>query len=305
MVMNAALDGVMPARRIGNDLGESVHRFGPGLVGVLHRPRSDAEQGSRRTAVILFNAGLVHRVGPYREYVDLARALASAGFAVLRFDQSGLGDSAFSTQATIDRRQREARAAMTLIGAETGALRFVLSGLCSGADDAFRLAANDHRVVGCILLDGLAYRTSGFWWRHVVPRLFSPRRWWSVLQRIGSGGMKSDVPGLLDYRDFPEQTDARRQLGELVARDTRLLFVFTGGSYYYFNHRGQLAACLGPAARAPQVTLELWRDSDHTFYQRGHRERLMNTTVTWMQTQFGSPRRQEQAVAKLHLQAVP
>ena len=43
--------------------------------------------------VVLLNAGIVHRVGPNRMHVLLARALAAAGIPSLRFDMSGIGDS--------------------------------------------------------------------------------------------------------------------------------------------------------------------------------------------------------------------
>ena len=66
------------------DIGQDV-----GLFGVLTEPVSSA----RDTAFILLNAGLVHRVGPYRMHVEIARALATAGFPTLRIDQSGKGDS--------------------------------------------------------------------------------------------------------------------------------------------------------------------------------------------------------------------
>lgn len=70
---------------------ETAHVFGEGLVGVLSRPRQIV---AGRPAVILLNAGLVQRSGPFRVYAQLARALASCGFVVLRFDLSGRGDSA-------------------------------------------------------------------------------------------------------------------------------------------------------------------------------------------------------------------
>ena len=265
-----------------NALGESAHRFGPGLVGVLHRP-GHPDGIVHPVALVMLNAGLSGRTGPYREYVMIARALARAGFTVFRYDQAGLGDSPIPSQQGGDRRQREARAAMTLVGAETGVMRFVLGGLCSGADDAFHLAVGDPRVVGCLLLDGLGYRTPGFWVRHLIPRLFSPRRWVSVL-----GKLKSDQPGLLDYRDFPPQAEARAQLQALVARGVHFLWIHTSGSYYYVNHAGQLAGALGPAARSARVKVEFWRDCDHTFYLRQDRRKLLSRTVEWMQGSFAA-----------------
>ena len=60
------------------------------LLGVLTAPAAP-HPGS--PAVILLNAGLLHRVGPNRLHVDVARRLAEAGFTSLRFDMSGVGDS--------------------------------------------------------------------------------------------------------------------------------------------------------------------------------------------------------------------
>ncbi len=265
--------------RADNGLGESAHRFGTGLIGIVHRPRGAPPQ---RTAVILLNAGLVHRAGPFRGYVQLARALCACGFPVLRFDQSGLGDSPISSVLSAERRLSEVQAGMALLGAETGAERFVLGGICSGADDAFHLAVVDSRVDGAVLLDGLAHRTVGFWLRYLAPRLLDPRRLWQRLQRA-----RVQQPGMDDYRDFPARPEATRQLAQLVERGVRMLFVYTGGAYRYFNHRGQLAACLGPAARSPQVSLEHWPDCDHTFFLRRDRARLHAAVTAWMRAQFG------------------
>lgn len=260
-----------------NDLGERAHRFGAGLVGVLSHPRGTP---LRDVAVILFNAGLVQRVGPFRGYVLLARVLAAHGFPVLRFDQSGLGDSRVSDMPSIERRRLELHAAMALLTAETGVERFVLGGICSGADDAFHLA-EDPRVTGVLLLDGLAYRTPGYWLRYLLPHLVDPRQWWRLLRR-GTYKLRMN-----DYRDLPSRVPAAQQLARLVARDVRLLFLYTGGSSRYFNHRGQLAACLGNSARSPQVSLEHWPECDHTFYLRRDRARLQRAVATWLQAQFG------------------
>ena len=67
------------------------------LAGIITDPPAHAREASR-PAVILLNAGLVHRVGPGRLYVRLSRRLAAHGFVVVRFDLSGIGDSPFSTE---------------------------------------------------------------------------------------------------------------------------------------------------------------------------------------------------------------
>jgi pimeloyl-ACP methyl ester carboxylesterase len=264
-----------------NAAGETAHGFGAGLVGIVHRP---AVAGGHRIGVILLNAGLVRRIGPFRGSVALARALAAAGFPVLRYDQSGLGDSAVSTSTSGDRRRDEMTSAMNVLARQSGVERFVIGGICSGADDAFHLAKDDPRIAGTLLLDGLAYRTKGFWLKHALPRLAKPSKVLQFLRRRSEG-----EAGMEDFRDFPPQAEAVKQLEAMVARDARLLFLFTGGAYSYFNHAAQLADCFGPAAKAKQVALEFWPDCDHTFYLQRDRERLQRLVVAWMRAQFVGP----------------
>ena len=118
-------------------------------------------------------------------------------------------------------------------------------------------------------------------WNEAVPRLLNFGKVLRFLMSRRSGG-----PSLADFRDWPERGDARRMLADMVRRDTRLLFVFTGGAYHYFNHRAQLAASLGRAANSPQVKLEFWREYDHTFFLRKHRRVLLTRIVAWMQSEF-------------------
>lgn len=257
---------------------ESVHGFGDGLVGVVTRPRG----ATSKIGVLLLNAGLTRHTGPFRMHVDLAQTLAAQGFAVLRFDQSGVGDSAMPGKAAGERRQRETDAAMRLLAREVGVERFVLCGLCSGADDAFHVGAVDARVAGAILLDGVAYPTPGFWVRHALPRLLD---FGKVLRFLMS--RRNPAPSLSDFRDWPERAKARGMLAEMVARDVRLLFVFTGGAYHYFNHRAQLAASLGRAAHEKQVSLDFWPEYDHTFFLRKHRRILLKRIAAWMDSEFG------------------
>src|SRR5436190_8757987 len=62
------------------------------MVGVLTEPDPQVRSADA-PAVVLLNAGLLHRVGACRLHVRVARALAPAGFTSLRFDFSGMGDS--------------------------------------------------------------------------------------------------------------------------------------------------------------------------------------------------------------------
>ena len=57
---------------------------------------TDPEPGAgapQAPAVLWLSAGFLHRVGPNRLYVTMARRLAALGFTSVRFDFSGIGDS--------------------------------------------------------------------------------------------------------------------------------------------------------------------------------------------------------------------
>ena len=278
---------VQPESSTGLDAGnrtrflESSHVFGEGLIGILH---AGAAIASQETAVILLNAGMVHRIGPHRGSVELARAVAGAGFPVFRYDQSGLGDSPVSRQVSAERRHEELKAAMELVNARTGATRFVVGGICSAADDAFHLATIEPRVHGVLLLDGLAYRTPGYWLRHLPPRVFNPVKLWNWWRSRSHA-----QPGMENFRDWPSRQDAIAAVKGMVSRDVRMLFVFTGGAYRYFNHAGQLPAALGGAIESRQVSSEYWPDCDHTFYLKRDRSRLQQRVISWLSQEYASP----------------
>ena len=66
------------------------------LVGVYTAPACETSRDTPGDAptVILLNAGVVHRSGPFRLHVEVARRLASLGYPCFRFDLAYLGDSA-------------------------------------------------------------------------------------------------------------------------------------------------------------------------------------------------------------------
>ena len=160
---------------------EAVVQFGPanGLIGIVTQP----DGGTRATfACLLINAGVIHRIGPHRLNVKIARALATIDVMSLRMDLSGLGDSAparsdkdFWDQAVVD-----LQSAMDLMERVYGIRDFVVLGVCSGAVNGYWLAKADRRIVGLLMFDGFAYPT----WRTALVRRWTRIRklpWSSVL----------------------------------------------------------------------------------------------------------------------------
>ena len=121
------------------------------LVGIITLPDNPIPA----PAVLFLNAGLIHRIGPSRIYVRLARQLASLGLNCLRFDFSGIGDSCARRddlpvdQALMD----DVRQAMDYLEDRLGIAQFILIGHCGGAWAAFAVAGGDERVVGATLIN--------------------------------------------------------------------------------------------------------------------------------------------------------
>jgi len=256
--------------------------------GRAHHLTGIVGRGSARTGVILLNAGLVHRIGPFRLSVELARHVGKAGYPTLRFDLSTLGDSAAAGAAETPEEQvrRDVDDAMELLAREAGCTRFVLIGLCSGAANAHMVAASDPRVVGAVFLDGHAYPTMGFHLRHYLPRLRDPRR---VVRFLGRKTQQRDNPG--GEADFqakrPARDEVRSELAAMLARGTRLSFIFSGGASSYFNHPRQLLECFGRGVgRHPGLSVHWLADADHTYCLAEDRRHLAERVGTWLMEQF-------------------
>lgn len=257
-----------------NMASEALVDLGDGLFGVLGRP---AEGNTRTPLVVLLNAGFVHRVGPFRFHVHLARSLAAEGFAVLRFDLPGLGDAPAKTSA--DESAVVSRV-LDHVGAIAGVESFVVGGLCSAADLGWKVALADVRVRGLLLLDPLARR--GPWFRLGQLRLIvgrGPVHWWAMLRRRLRPRVSARTE---DYRDWPQAGAERDQLQQLVDRGVSVLALYTGGSAPWFLGARQFAATFGAAARHPRVEFAYWPDCDHTFMSCADQGRLAALSASWV-----------------------
>ena len=124
------------------------------LVGVVTDP-PEKKRGMDLPAVIFLNSGIVHRVGPNRIYVKMARHLSTMGFVVMRFDFSGIGDSQprRDTLPFVKSAISEVQEAMGCLKEVRGVGHFVLIGGCSGARISFQAACQDARVVAAFLIN--------------------------------------------------------------------------------------------------------------------------------------------------------
>lgn len=144
---------------IAEDLRERAAIFGGSrrLFGIATMPPA-GHAGTDLPAIVMLNAGSVHRMGTHRLYVSLARRWAALGFHVLRLDLSGIGDSPAAEQCaenlTYPRDSMgDVEAAMAFLTETTGIQRFILTGLCSGGDITFQIAFRSPNVAGAIMIN--------------------------------------------------------------------------------------------------------------------------------------------------------
>jgi pimeloyl-ACP methyl ester carboxylesterase len=258
------------------------------LVGIITEPDAK-KQMEQKPAVLFWNAGFLHRVGPYRLYVDMARKLAAMGFLAVRFDLSGKGDSKPRRDEGLekDRAARDVREVMDLVSAKTGIEEFVLIGLCSGADDAFPIAVEDSRVSGLVLLDGFAYRTIRYYVPHYLMRIFIWQRWKNFISRKFHELFLHTERKVEDYiREFPPKAKVKQDLLHLIERGVNLLFVYSGEVKEYYNYKGQFKDMLKPIAMNEKLQSEYFDKATHTYTRLDDRKMLMTCICDWLNKHY-------------------
>jgi hypothetical protein len=282
---------------------EEVVRLGNDdhLVGILSRPPHPTRLSP--PAVIVLNAGVLHRVGPHRLHVNLARQLAAIGFPSLRLDLSGIGDSRSVPSGLTFRESSVAdvQVAMDRLERQIGARRFIIFGVCSGADNGLAAAVADRRVSGLVLVDPPSYATTRSRLRQEMARAlalksthealaWARRRFGLAAVRLRAFGRRSlpaalrrsedavpdDEPG----RVTPPIDVFRATLTGLIDRGVGVLAVFSGGLYERYNDEDQIFE-LFPELRG-RLDRAYFPGANHTFTERASQNRLLRTVVGWV-----------------------
>ena len=269
------------------------------LVGILTDP-TPGPVDPALPAVLLLNAGMLHRVGPNRIHVKLARKLAEKGIVTLRFDQSGIGDSSARTDALPVGKSSLAdfREALEYIVATKGIERIVPIGICSGADLALRAAGLLDQVVGAVLINGgfigettseeLA-RSAGLQMltRYYRKRIFDYKSWMRPLTG------KSDIRKILEVvcseaaRLFRRRRPARESTpggdwDAVVSRGVELLLIYSEGGMaldlFRIIHEKQLPITESGSRIATSVV----EDCDHVFTPLWSQEVLLALICDWI-----------------------
>ncbi len=285
--------------------------FGPEQNLVATLTPAHAGPVAPRFAVLLTNVGINPRCGPYRLNVEVARQFAQVGIPSIRFDLSGLGDSARSAGSLPLAEQwvRDTRAAMDEAECELGVREFVMIGVCSGADIAYLTAPLDPRLRGVVLFDPYLYPTARTVVRGLLYRLHAQgivttvrlamRRLLRLARRRLPGANPADTDdgeSTLRYGpSAPSLDEFAGRIGTIVDGGARVLFLYSGSYPYYYNYDRQVGDNLRPYGLDDKVEYGLIREADHVLMGMAGRrrfiERCLEATTRW----FGTPESQTPA----------
>ena len=270
--------------------------FSSDLNGILTLPSLKVD--TDRPCLVILNAGILHKAGPSRLHVRLARAAAMRGLPAFRFDFAGVGDSpprkdgrTLSDGVLVDIAET-----FDFLESKIGVSRFILAGLCSGADNSLRAARSDSRVVGAALLDPTVHRTPKWYLNHYLPLLRSRERMnrllslenvnlkeiQDLLRRSFKRSSEKERPELF-RTGLSDKYDIARHIEETIQRGCHLFYGFTGGWSNYYNYPGQLRDLYPNLSRPALIHLNHYPETGHTFQTTEDRNRLIQELTDWFE----------------------
>jgi exosortase A-associated hydrolase 1 len=171
------------------------HCDGDEMVGIAHLPRA-----AKSIGVVFVVGGPQYRVGSHRQFTLMARALAQAGYPVLRFDYRGMGDSAGKARA-FDAVDDDIAAALDALQRLQPQLRkFALFGLCDAASACMIYATRkDARTIGLMVANpwvrSVAGEATAFLKHYYLKRFLQPTFWRNVV--TGKFNVLGSIRGLI------------------------------------------------------------------------------------------------------------
>ncbi len=289
---------------------ETIATFGKtrSLIGIVTHPENGP--GADLPAVILLNSGILHRVGPGRLYVKMARALAAQGFVVLRFDLSGIGDSRRSDEdiSFEERTSAELDEAMRYLGTEYRSDKFILTGICSGAKIAYDTQCNDVRVVGAAPIniyrlleptdDRLASAVKNRYEKRYLLQfsLLNPGSWLKLFSgRADYRGILRKLNFLLrklvpaPKEEYPDTLRIKSDIRSITDRNSHLLLIYSVTDWGLDFVRETLGDEMNTAwEESGRFRIEVIR-ANHTFSLPSSQRELIGLIVNWLNSAFKNP----------------
>ncbi|MEO8938473.1 MAG: hydrolase 1, exosortase A system-associated [Burkholderiaceae bacterium] len=270
---------------------------GEQLVGIVTTPAAGPDDAtpSARLGVLIVVGGPQYRVGSHRQFVLLARALAARGYAVMRFDCAGMGDSSGAERPFTDRGNDIAAAIDAFVAQVPTIAEVAIWGLCDAASAALMYAPDDPRVTRLVLLNPWVRSDAGLartHLKHYYGSRLTDRAFWGSLLRGRVGvlrALKDFVSTMIAARRPVAGPDDGLDFQARMARGWKrfggdILLICSGADLTareFIDHAATDAAWSGAVdgARVARCTLA---DADHTFSRAEWRDRVAEVTADWL-----------------------
>lgn len=259
---------------------EEIHYFGENqkLMGIF-TPSST----SGKPIVILSNVGIHPRGGPFRINVHIARSLAAQGFSSFRFDLSGHGDSGQHTEISDVYKQRilDVKDALDYLEQFKSEKRFIIIGICSGAQLAHSVAARDERVRGVVLIDPYTHRSKKFYLHYVMGKMKDPGRVWHFLSRKAPAPEEALAENNLADEPILSKEDVAKELLVTQRRNMPIMLIYTGGYQYYYSYKKQFFDTYQIEEAQSQINIHWYKQADHLLSTPKYQDKLVKDTLAW------------------------
>lgn len=277
------------------------------LLGILHYPAIPDKRG-----VLVVVGGPQYRAGSHRQFVLLARYLASEGVSVLRFDYRGMGDSEGDVRSFEDLDADIEAAVDTLFAQVREVEEVVIWGLCDAASAASFYAYRDRRVVGVVLANPWVRTERGLARARIkhyyLRRLISPTLWRKVfrgevdyLESVRSlfGAVSNLFPSKEVGVEFTIRKTGRigqsrsdplplpeRMAIKLGNFDGKVLLILSGRDLTAdeFKNTAMESRRWAKILQSSRVVRRDFPRIDHTFSRRGWRDQIAATTLEWLRS---------------------
>ena len=270
------------------------------LLGLIEGASLTASVG-----VLVIVGGPQYRVGSHRQFTELARSLAAAGYPAMRFDHRGIGDSEGET--TFEELGPDIDAALNAFLEACPQLKqVVVWGLCDAASAILMETPGDDRVAGAVLSNPwvrseetlarsylsdyyLKQLVSGSFWRRLIGGDVSIGRALSgafgtvaKALRPAVGGKSGEAPA--DGQEPARPPFQKRMLQGLAGFQRPILLILSGddvtaNEFRQFMRQDRSRRRL---LAADNITTREMPRADHTFSNAEAKAEVTRHTLDWL-----------------------